>query len=107
MAVILALWLLQKVWVKTRKGRGYHKFDYHSHGAAHKRNSELFWKCREDFARKYGVAFEGTGDTTDPGESKCREQTEKWFRTVFSVLGAAVPAARAADIDPVRALRYE
>jgi lipoprotein-releasing system permease protein len=26
---------------------------------------------------------------------------------VFSVLGAAVPAARAADIDPVRALRYE
>lgn len=26
---------------------------------------------------------------------------------VFSVLGAAVPAARAADIDPVHALRYE
>ena len=26
---------------------------------------------------------------------------------LFSVLGAAVPAARAADIDPVRALRYE
>jgi lipoprotein-releasing system permease protein len=26
---------------------------------------------------------------------------------VCSVLGAAVPAARAADIDPVRALRYE
>jgi transketolase len=74
------------VWVKTRKGRGYHKFDFHSHGAAHKRNSELFWKCREDFGRKYGVTFEGAGDTTDPGESKCREQSEKWFRTVFSVL---------------------
>ena len=26
---------------------------------------------------------------------------------LFSVLGAAIPAARAADIDPVRALRYE
>ncbi|MBL8805164.1 MAG: transketolase [Planctomycetes bacterium] len=74
------------VWVKTRKGRGYHKFDYHSHGAAHKRNSELFWKCREDFASKYGVSFEGHGDTTDPGESKCREQSASWFKTVFSVL---------------------
>ena len=44
---------------KTRKGRGYHKYDYASHGAAHKRNSELFWKCRADFQEKYGVAFEG------------------------------------------------
>jgi len=26
---------------------------------------------------------------------------------LFSVLGAAIPAAKAADVDPVRALRYE
>ena len=74
------------VWFRTRKGRGYHKFDYHSHGAAHKRNSELFWKGREDFQQKYGVAFEGFGDTQDPGEEQCREQTRGWFETVFSVL---------------------
>src|SRR5688572_10642090 len=74
------------VWIKTRKGRGYHKFDYHSHGAAHKRNSELFWRCREDFAKKYGVQFAGQGDTADPGESACREQTRGWFETVFGVL---------------------
>ncbi len=74
------------VWVKTRKGRGYYKFDAASHGTPHKRNSELFWKGREDFQRKHGVAFAGFGDTTDPGEEKCREQTRGWFETVFSVL---------------------
>lgn len=73
------------VWVKTRKGRGYYKFDAPSHGAAHKRNSELFWKCREDFQKKYGVKFAGFGDTTDVGESACREQTKGWFDTVFSI----------------------
>lgn len=74
------------VWFKTRKGRGYHKYDAASHGAAHKRNSELFWRCRQDFSEKYGVTFEGQGDTTDPGEEACREQTRAWFETVFSVL---------------------
>jgi transketolase len=74
------------VWVKTRKGRGYHKFDAASHGTPHARNSELFWKCREDFSRKYGVVFEGHGDTHDPGEEAGREQTRGWFETVFGVL---------------------
>ena len=74
------------VWVKTRKGRGYHKFDAASHGAAHKRNSELFWKGRQDFMDTYGVSFEGFGDTNDPGEDACREQTRGWFETVFDVL---------------------
>jgi len=73
-------------WFKTRKGRGYHKFDAASHGAPHKRNSELFWKCRKDFQDRYGVEFAGFGDTKDPGEAACREQTKAWFETVFSVL---------------------
>jgi transketolase len=74
------------VWVRTRKGRGYHKFDAASHGAAHARNSELFWRCRADFQDRYGVRFEGFGDTADPGETACREQTRGWFETVFSVM---------------------
>ena len=74
------------VWVKTRKGRGYYKFDAPSHGAAHKRNSDLFWKGRADFQAKYDVEFEGFGDTNDPGEDACREQSRAWFETVFSVL---------------------
>ena len=74
------------VWVKTRKGRGYHKFDAPSHGKAHGRNSELFWKCREEFAERHGVNFEGQGDESDPGEDACREQTRGWLETVMSVL---------------------
>jgi transketolase len=74
------------VWVKTRKGRGYHKFDAASHGTPHKRNSDLFWKGRADFQAKHGVSFAGFGDTKDPGEEACREPTRGWFETVFSVL---------------------
>jgi len=74
------------VWVKTRKGRGYYKFDAASHGAAHARNSELFWKGRQDFQERYGVEFAGFGDTSDPGEEACREQTRGWFDTVLGVL---------------------
>lgn len=74
------------VWVKTRKGRGYHKFDFASHGKAHGRNSELFWKCRDDFRAKYGLAWAGFGDTKDPGEDACRVQTAEWMRQLMSVL---------------------
>jgi transketolase len=74
------------VWVKTRKGRGYHKFAAPSHGKAHDRNSELFWRCRQDFQERYGVEFAGFGDTNDPGEEACREQTKAWFETVMGVL---------------------
>ncbi|MCP3914415.1 MAG: transketolase [bacterium] len=74
------------VWFKSRKGRGYHKFDAPSHGAAHKRNTELFWRCRSDFQDKYGVKFDGFGDTSDGGEDAVRDQTRGWFETVFSVL---------------------
>ncbi len=73
------------VWFKTRKGRGYHKFDAASHGKAHGRNSEDFWKCREDFASKYGVTFADHGNTADAGEGSCREQSKAWFETVFSL----------------------
>ncbi|MDP6570927.1 MAG: transketolase [Candidatus Marinimicrobia bacterium] len=45
------------LWVKTRKGRGYGKYDNASHGAPHKRNSTEFWQTKKIFAEKYGVNF--------------------------------------------------
>jgi transketolase len=74
------------VWFKTRKGRGYYLYDAPSHGVPHKRNSELFWKCRADFTAKYGVEFEGAGQFEDPGEEACREMTRGWFDSVLSVM---------------------
>ena len=45
---------------KTRKGRGYYKYDNVSHGSPHGLNDEKFWQCRRDFAEKYSVAWHGT-----------------------------------------------
>jgi transketolase len=48
-------------WFKTRKGRGYLKYDSASHGAPHKINSEPFWQTKKEFADKYGVQFKNFG----------------------------------------------
>jgi hypothetical protein len=45
-------------WFRTRKGRGYLKYDYASHGTAHTMNHELFWQLRKEFQKKYGVEYE-------------------------------------------------
>lgn len=44
-------------WFKTRKGRGYGKYDNQSHGSPHPRNSEAYWSLRKAFAAKYGAQF--------------------------------------------------
>ncbi len=60
-------------WSKNRKGRGYHKFDNHSHGAPHKTNSELFWQCRKDFSDKYQVEWVGFGSPAG-SETELKDQ---------------------------------
>jgi len=56
-------------WFKTRKGRGYLKYDYASHGNAHAMNSEPFWQLRKEFMAKYGVEYEGV-DTAAPKDAE-------------------------------------
>ena len=46
------------IWVKTRKGRGYLKYDNASHGSPHKRNSEEFWTIKREFGKRFGVKFD-------------------------------------------------
>lgn len=45
------------LWFKTRKGRGYLKYDFASHGSPHKKNSVEYWTLRKEFATKYGAEF--------------------------------------------------
>ena len=46
-------------WFKTRKGRGYGKYDAASHGVPWPINSEQFWAVRKQFMARYGVEYEG------------------------------------------------
>jgi transketolase len=74
------------IFGKGTKGRGYHKIDYSSHGSPHKRNSDLFWKTKEDFALKYNIDFNGFNE--QPAETRAgqEDQANSYFESVFSVL---------------------
>ncbi|MBC8323525.1 MAG: transketolase [Candidatus Marinimicrobia bacterium] len=74
------------LYARMRKGRGYHKFDHASHGAAHKRNSELFWKTKSEFAEKYNVDYECFGEGASDTWDEQVEQAKALFHTVFSVM---------------------
>jgi len=74
------------IFAKSRKGRGYHKFDEKSHGAPHKRNSELFWKTKEDFASKYGIEFNNFAEEAGTSRDEQVKQGASYLETVFSVL---------------------
>ena len=74
------------VFAKSRKGRGYHKFDEKSHGAPHKRNSDLFWQTKKDFASKYNINFENFGEDAASSREEQVKQGSSYLETVFSVL---------------------
>ncbi|HOX25595.1 MAG TPA: transketolase [Candidatus Krumholzibacteria bacterium] len=71
---------------RTRKGRGYHTYDEASHGAAHKYHSEKFWRCRRDFAEKYGVEWEGEGQDAPATAQAKRDRLASHLNTALDVL---------------------
>ncbi|UCE04157.1 MAG: transketolase [Candidatus Latescibacterota bacterium] len=73
-------------YFRTRKGRGYGVFDYKSHGTPHKANSELYWRGREEFAKKYGVEFAGFGEEAPQDQDAWREQVVHNFEQVMRVM---------------------
>ena len=73
-------------WFRTRKGRGYLKYDYKSHGSAHAMNSELFWQLRKDFMAKYGVEYEGVDQPPPTDANAVRAQARRNLEVAASVL---------------------
>jgi len=74
------------IYAKSRKGRGYHVFDEKSHGVPHKRNSELFWKTKNDFSEKYNISFANFGESAAETRAEQVEQATAYFERVISVL---------------------
>ena len=73
-------------WFKTRKGRGYLKYDNKSHGTAHPMNSEPFWTLRKQFMEKYGVTYEGVGEAAPADRQAQSAQARKNLAVAMSIL---------------------
>ncbi len=73
-------------WFKTRKGRGYNKYDYKSHGSPHAMNTEPFWGLRKEFMRKYGVEYEGVDQPPPSEPGALRAQARRNFEVAASAL---------------------
>ncbi|MGA8207195.1 MAG: transketolase [Candidatus Dormiibacterota bacterium] len=73
-------------WFRTRKGRGYGKYDAPSHGSPHPMNSPEFWAVRKEFMSRYGVTYEGV-DEPAPSDAELRDsQARANLRIAVSVL---------------------
>jgi len=73
-------------WFKTRKGRGYKKYDNFSHGSPHKMNSELFWATKKAFAEKYEVNFKNMGGEAPETAAGLQEEFRANLDAVIQVL---------------------
>ena len=76
------------VWVKTRKGHGYLKYDNQSHGTPHKMNSELFWETKRPFMEKYGADFQNFGGAAPANPELLKTEFKANLKAVMDVLHA-------------------
>ncbi len=73
-------------WFRTRKGRGYGKYDNKSHGSPHAMNSEPFWAVRRSFMEKYGVEYVGVDHAAPDDQAAQQDQARANFEVAMSVL---------------------
>lgn len=73
-------------WFKTRKGRGYLKYDNASHGSPHKLDSEIFWETKRPFVEKYAATFKNYFGQAPESEAGLREEFFANLKAVMDVL---------------------
>jgi transketolase len=73
-------------WLKTRKGRGYLKYDAPSHGVPHARNSPAFWDTKREFAEKYGASFSNFGGAAPEDPDALRAEFAANLQAVINIL---------------------
>jgi transketolase len=73
-------------WFRTRKGRGYGKYDAASHGTPFPMNSEPFWAVRQEFMARHGVTYQGVDEPAPADPAALAAQAEANLRIAMSVL---------------------
>ena len=73
-------------WFKTRKGRGYGKYDAPSHGTPHPINSPEYWAGRQQFMARYGVKYQGLDEPAPADPAERTAQARANLERAISVL---------------------
>ncbi len=74
------------VWGRTRKGRGYGKYDNKSHGTPWPMHAPEFWAVRKTFMEKYGVEYQGVDTAAPAGAEERAAQAKANLEIAFSIL---------------------
>lgn len=75
-------------WFRTRKGRGYGKYDNKSHGSPHAMNSPEFWAVRHEFMERHGVTYAGVDQPAPTDAAEREAQARQNFGVAMGVLRA-------------------
>ena len=73
-------------WFKTRKGRGYGKYDSQSHGSPWPMDSQQFWAVRKEFMARYDVDYAGVDKPAPADGASVQAQAEENLKVAMSVL---------------------
>jgi transketolase len=73
-------------WFKTRKGRGYGKYDNKSHGTPWPMNAPEYWAVRKEFMARHGVEYAGVDQPAPADPAERDAQARHNFGVAMGVL---------------------